>query len=272
MACPRKPVSPVAPAEPAAADLVAEDFWAGLRSWTDARIALGRAGVSQRTHDVLAFQLDHARARDAVHQVLDREAAFGDIPYLEVESRAEDRATFLRRPDLGRQLAPESEAMLTARAGDGFDVVFLVSAGLSSTAVEKNFRPFWREFAPTLDGLGLSAGPLCFAEQGRVALGDRAALALGARMAVVLIGERPGLSSPDSMGVYMTYGPESDTTDEARNCISNIRPAGLGYAEAARTLRALMGEAFRRKVSGVDLKVDDALALAPGAGSGRLAE
>ncbi|WP_071544529.1 ethanolamine ammonia-lyase subunit EutC [Pseudodesulfovibrio hydrargyri] len=252
-------------------DLVAEDFWAGLRTWTDARIALGRAGVSQRTRDVLAFQLDHARARDAVHQQPDRRATFGDIEFLEVESRAPDRAVFLQRPDLGRLLARESEAMLAARAGNGFDVAFTVSAGLSSTAVERNFAPFWREFAPALEGLGLSAAPPCFAEQGRVALGDRVALALGARMAVVLIGERPGLSSPDSMGIYMTYGPKSDTTDEARNCISNIRPAGLGYAEAARTLCALMSEAFRRSVSGVDLKVDDALALAPGGEAGRLA-
>jgi ethanolamine ammonia-lyase small subunit len=251
---------------------VPEDFWAGLRSWTDARIALGRAGVSQRTRDVLAFQLDHARARDAVHQVLDREAAFGEIEYLEVASRAPDRTVFLQRPDLGRLLTPESEAMLQARAGGGCDVAFTVSAGLSSTAIEKNFRPFWGEFAPALEGLGLSAAAPCFAEQGRVALGDRVALALGARMAVVLIGERPGLSSPDSMGIYMTYAPKSDTTDEARNCISNIRPAGLGYAEAVRTLCALMREAFRRSVSGVELKVDDALALAPGRGGGKLTE
>jgi ethanolamine ammonia-lyase small subunit len=267
VACPRKPVHPATPVD----DLVREDFWAGLRSWTDARIALGRAGVSQRTRDVLAFQLDHARARDAVHQILDREAAFGEIGYVEIESRAPDRAAFLRRPDLGRLLTPESEAALKARAGNGCDVAFTVSAGLSSTAIEENFRPFWRELAPGLQGLGLRAAPPCFAEQGRVALGDRVALALNARMAVVLIGERPGLSSPDSMGIYMTYAPKSDTTDEARNCISNIRPAGLGYAEAARTLCALMAEAFRRSVSGVDLKVDDALALGPGKGAGRLA-
>ncbi|MGE4422111.1 MAG: ethanolamine ammonia-lyase subunit EutC [Pseudodesulfovibrio sp.] len=269
MACPRNPAhAPVPPAD----DLVPEDFWAGLRSWTDARIALGRAGVSQRTRDVLAFQLDHARARDAVHQVLDREAAFGEIEFLEVESRAPDRTVFLQRPDLGRLLTPESEAMLKARADDGVDVAFTVSAGLSSTAVEKNFQPFWRELAPALESLGLSAAPPCYAEQGRVALGDRVALALKARMAVVLIGERPGLSSPDSMGIYMTYAPKSDTTDEARNCISNIRPAGLGYADAVRTLCALMREAFRRGVSGVDLKVDDALALGPGEAAGRLAE
>ncbi|EGB14614.1 Ethanolamine ammonia-lyase [Pseudodesulfovibrio mercurii] len=269
MACP--PESDFSGGDLAAADLVPEDFWAGLRAWTDARIALGRAGVGLRTRDVLAFQLDHARARDAVHQVLDREAAFGGIEYLEVMSRAPDRATFLRRPDLGRLLAPESEAMLTARAGKGCDVAFLVSAGLSSTAIERNFRPFRDELRPLLDGLGLRMGPLCFVEQGRVALGDRVALALRARMAVVVIGERPGLSAPDSMGVYMTYGPAPATTDEARNCISNIRPAGLDYARAARTLCALMREAFRRGLSGVDLKVDDALALAPGGDAETLA-
>jgi len=275
MACPperARPADGMTADEKTGDDIVREDFWAGLRSWTDARIALGRAGVSQRTRDVLAFQLDHARARDAVHQVLDRQAAFGEIEYLEVESRARDRTVFLRRPDLGRLLTPESEAMLAARAGSGIDVAFTVSAGLSSTAVEKNFKPFWHEFAPALERLGLRTARPCFVEQGRVALGDRVALALKARMAVVLIGERPGLSSPDSMGIYMTYGPKSDTTDEARNCISNIRPAGLGYAEAARTLCALMSEAFRRAVSGVDLKVDDALALAPGREAGRLAE
>jgi len=189
-----------------------------------------------------------------------------------VTSRAPDRAAFLQRPDLGRLLTPESEALLEVRAGGGCDVAFTVSAGLSSTAVERNFQPFWHEFAPAFGKLGLSAAPPCFAEQGRVALGDRVALALKARMAVVIIGERPGLSSPDSMGIYMTYAPKSDTTDEARNCISNIRPAGLGYAEAVRTLCALMREAFRRSVSGVELKVDDALALAPGVGAGELAE
>ncbi|WP_319583664.1 ethanolamine ammonia-lyase subunit EutC [uncultured Pseudodesulfovibrio sp.] len=269
MACPPKSVHNETVA---ADDLVHKDFWAGLRSWTDARIALGRAGVSQRTRDVLAFQLDHARARDAVHQVLDREAAFGEIEFLEVESQAPDRSVFLQRPDLGRLLTPESEALLADRAGSGFDVAFTVSAGLSSTAVEKNFAPFWREFAPALEGLGLSVAPICFAEQGRVALGDRVAMAFKARMAVVLIGERPGLSSPDSMGIYMTYAPKSDTTDEARNCISNVRPAGLSYEEAVRTLCALMREAFRREVSGVDLKVDDALALAGGDEAGRLEE
>lgn len=242
-------------------DLIEEDFWAGLRGWTDARIALGRAGVGRRTRDVLAFQLDHARARDAVHEVLDRTAAFGDIEYVEVASRAPDRVTFLRRPDLGRQLTPESEADLAGRAGAGCDVAVTVSAGLSSTAIERNFRPFWREMRPLIDGLGLRLGPLCFTEQGRVALGDGVALALRARMAVVIIGERPGLSSPDSMGIYLTYGPASGISDAARNCISNIRPAGLDRGAAARTLCALMRESFRRELSGVALKVDDALAL-----------
>lgn len=252
-------------------DLVPEDFWAGLRSWTDARIALGRAGVSQRTRDVLAFQLDHARARDAVHQVLDREAAFDGIDHVLVESRAPDRATYLQRPDLGRLLAPQSEALLKDMAGEGFDVAFTVSAGLSSTAIARNFAPFWRTLQEPLAALNLSVGPLVYAEQGRVALGDHVATALKARMAVVLIGERPGLSSPDSMGIYMTFGPEVGTTDEARNCISNVRPAGLGYADAAATLCALMREAFRLGLSGVDLKVDGALGLAS-AETAKLAE
>lgn len=249
MSCPNK----------AARDILEKDLWANLRSWTDARIALGRTGTSLRTRDVLSFQMDHARARDAVHQVLDTDAAFGDISYLEVESRASDRAMFLQRPDLGRLLTDQSEDMLRSHERKGFDISFTVSAGLSSTAITENFAPFWKILGPSLDTLGLSIAPLCFVEQGRVAVGDHVAQTLGARMAVVLIGERPGLSSPDSMGIYLTYDPKVGTTDESRNCISNIRPAGLSYENAATILCALISQSFERRVSGVNLKLDSAL-------------
>lgn len=248
----------------AATDLIEQDFWSSLRSWTDARIALGRSGTSLRTHDVLAFQMDHAKARDAVHQVLDQNAVFGDIPHLTVESQAENRAVFLQRPDLGRLLSPESEALLKSKAGNGFDLSITVSSGLSSTAIGLNFASFWQTLSLPLEAFDFSIAPLCYVEQGRVAIGDHIAQSLNAQMAVVAIGERPGLSSPDSMGIYLTYGPEVGTTDESRNCISNIRPAGLSYEHAASILCALVKQAFQRGMSGVNLKLDSALQTALG--------
>ncbi len=240
-------------------DIIEEDFWSRLRSWTDARIALGRSGTSLRTREVLGFQMDHAKARDAVHQVLDQQAVFGGLQYLSIESRAATRAVFLQRPDLGRLLSQKSEEALLSKTGKEYDLCFTVSAGLSSTAIAENFVPFWQTFTSLLEKLGLSVGPLCYVEQGRVAIGDHVAQTLGALLSVVIIGERPGLSSPDSMGIYLTYAPGVGTTDESRNCISNIRPAGLSYKDAAAILCALIEQALRRGLSGVDLKVDSAL-------------
>lgn len=236
--------------------------WENLRALTPARIALGRAGVSLPTAAHLAFQLDHARARKAVHLPLDiaqMEAELGPIigPVLRVESAAPDRATYLQRPDLGRQLT--SDAPLWAARG-AYDLAIVVADGLSATAIHANAAGFLAALKPALKGL--TRAPLVIARQARVAIGDEIGAALGARVVIVLIGERPGLSSPDSLGLYLTHSPRKGLTDEGRNCISNIRAAGLSYPEAAHKTLFLLRESLRRGLSGVALK-DEADSLAP---------
>ena len=236
-------------------DAVVRNPWDQLRRFTAARIALGRAGVSMPTAPQLAFQLAHAQARDAVHIELDAAAlatalteALG-LPCVCVQSAAADRATYLRRPDLGRQLDPASRAALD-RPGR-CDIGFVIADGLSALAIERHAVPFLRSF------LGTAAiAPLVIVRQGRVAVGDEVAELLGIELVVVMIGERPGLSSPDSMGLYLTWQPRVGMTDERRNCISNVRPEGLGYDDAARKLHYLVAEARRRGLSGVALKDD----------------
>ncbi|WP_034292896.1 ethanolamine ammonia-lyase subunit EutC [Herbaspirillum sp. RV1423] len=255
---------------------VIDNPWQTLRRFTAARIALGRAGVSQPTAPQLAFQLAHAQARDAVHLALDAEllrrqlidagiAGAEDCRVL--DSAAPDRLIYLQRPDLGRRLSDLSRAVLTdsAPAGEPIaDLAFVIADGLSSLAIARHAAPFlaavqqriaqrrWRQAAPTI------------VRQGRVAIGDEVGSLLGARMVVVLIGERPGLSSPDSMGLYLSWMPRVGMTDAERNCISNVRPEGLRYDEAAGKLDYLLGEAFRRQLTGVALKDEsgaDAAAL-----------
>ena len=239
--------------------------WTRLRALTPARIALGRAGTSLPTAPHLEFQLAHARARKAVHLALDR-AALADrlaplgLTPLILHSAAPDRASYLQRPDLGRRLDTASRAALAGRGG-GCDVALVIGDGLSATAIDENAPPFLRLLLPALEQGGWQVGPLAIAAQARVAIGDEIGAALGARMVVVLIGERPGLSSPDSLGLYLTHAPRPGLTDEARNCISNVRAAGLGHAAAAHKLIFLMTEARRRGLSGVALK-DEAEALA----------
>jgi ethanolamine ammonia-lyase small subunit len=242
--------------------------FAELARLTPARIALGRSGASLPTREVLRFGLAHAQARDAVHapfrpeEVAAEFAGLG-VETLTVESAARTREDYLRRPDFGRSLSPESEAALTARCGS-FDLAIIVADGLSSTAVQQNAVPFIAALLPFLQRQKLTLAPLVIASQARVALGDEAAQALGARMVVVLIGERPGLSSPDSLGAYMTFGPRRGLTDAARNCISNIRPGGLGFQHAAFKLAWLIDQGFRRALTGVDLKDDSDAALEAG--------
>jgi ethanolamine ammonia-lyase small subunit len=216
-----------------------------LKQFTPARIALGRAGDSLPTAELLRFQLDHARARDAVYEPLDP-GSIG-LPHLLVRSAAPDRTTFLRRPDLGRRLAPDAELP----RGD-YDAAIIVADGLSAPAVHHHAAPLLGALLPLLEGWTLA--PLVVALQARVALGDAIAEALGARMAVVLIGERPGLTSPDSLGIYLTWDPRAGRADAERNCISNVRAEGIAYDLAAGKLHFLMTEARRRKVSGVPLK------------------
>lgn len=243
------------------------DPWQSLRRFTPARIALGHVGVSQPTAAQLDFQLAHARARDAVHQALDRAElvrtladAWPDAPApLLLHSAAENRNVYLQRPDLGRRLDAASRALLAAQRGDGTDtnpsdLAIVVADGLSALAVAQHAAPLLQALGPLLAAESWAMAPLAIVEQGRVAVGDEVGELLGAKMVVVLIGERPGLSSPDSMGLYLTWAPCVGLTDERRNCISNVRPAGLGYADAANKLHYLLTEARRRQLSGVGLK------------------
>lgn len=238
------------------------DAWQGLRPLTPARIALGRAGASLPTGPVLAFQLAHARARDAVkHQpdlaAIAEELSRAGIPSLRVQSQVEAAEQYLKRPDLGRRLR-EKDAESLARLAEpgGADAVLVIADGLSGLAVERHAVPLATLVTARLAASGWRTGPVVIARFGRVAIGDEIGERLGARLAAVLIGERPGLSSPDSLGVYLTWAPRVGRTDAERNCLSNIRPEGLAIAPAADKLVWLMNEARRRQLSGVDLKED----------------
>ena len=258
---------------------VIDNPWRMLRRFTGARIALGRAGVSLPTAPQLEFQLAHAQARDAVHLPLDIETveqeltAHGYRP-IRLHSAARDRTLYLQRPDLGRKLDARSLSHLEDLFADrspGFDVVFVIADGLSALAINHHAVAFLDTITPKLQQEGWSIAPVALVEQGRVAIGDEIAATLRAAMVAVLIGERPGLSTPDSLGIYFTYHPRLGCTDADRNCISNIRKEGLSYTLAAHKLFYLMREARRRKLSGVGLK-DEAeemtSALEKGAKSG----
>ncbi|MGH7526072.1 MAG: ethanolamine ammonia-lyase subunit EutC [Gemmatimonadales bacterium] len=237
------------------------DPWVALRSLTPARIALGRAGASLPTRVHLEFQLAHARARDAVHDALDvaalraalREAGLDSIA---VHSAAEDRTRYLHRPDLGRRLEPASRERLAAASPPGCNALFVVADGLSARAAQAHAVPVLAALAPRLQTEGWRLGPTVVADQGRVALGDEIGALLGAEMVLVLLGERPGLSAPHSLGGYLTWDPRPGRTDADRNCVSNIRPEGLASVLAADRLAYLMTEARRRRLSGVALKDD----------------
>ena len=236
------------------------DIWADLRRLTAARIGLGRAGAALATRDMLDFQLAHARARDAVHAPLDAAKLAADlsglgIPVICLASAAADRQTYLMRPDLGRRLNAAADAALTPYRGD-YDVAFVIADGLSARAVERHAAPVLCRAVPALRAEGFKIAPLVIVRHGRVAAGDSVATALAARCVAVLIGERPGLSAPDSMGAYLTWRPNGQTTDAERNCISNIRPEGVGYDAAAFKLTHLLRAMRARKLSGVALKDD----------------
>jgi ethanolamine ammonia-lyase small subunit len=229
-----------------------------LRAFTPARVALGRTGASVPTAELLRFQLDHARARDAVHQELDP-ASLG-VPHLLVRSAARDRATYLRRPDLGRTLSEESRELLAR--GD-YDAAIVIADGLSAPAVHHHAAPLLEAVMPRLNAEQWRLAPIAVVLQGRVAIGDEIGALLGARQLVMLIGERPGLTSPDSLGIYLTWNPRPGRTDAERNCISNVRTEGISYEAAAHKLHFLMRAARVRKLSGVALKEDAPLQLLP---------
>jgi ethanolamine ammonia-lyase small subunit len=231
------------------------DLWAALRRHTSARIGLGRAGDSVPTARLLEFEAAHAAARDAVHTPIDMPAVraqLDGLPAVSVRSAALDRSHYLQRPDLGRRLDPESKGSLEP---GGFDVAFVITDGLSARAVHDHAVAV---LMTTLDQLhGWTVAPVVLATQGRVALGDEIGERLGAALVVVLLGERPGLSAADSLGIYLTADPKVGRRDSERNCISNVHPPdGLGYAAAAGKLVQLMHEARRLGVTGVALKDD----------------
>ncbi len=237
-----------------------------LRRLTDARVGLARIGSAQSTADVLRFQHDHARARDAVHVPLDVDALRAVVreriaePLL-LRTRAADRGTYLRVPDAGRRLRREDAQRLDAeRPRGGCEVALVLADGLSSTAMHTQPAPFLDAWLPLVRARGWRLGPVTIVVQGRVAIGDEIGELLGAGTVVVLIGERPGLSAADSMGIYLTHAARRGRTDAERNCISNVRAGGLDHADAAATLTRLIDGARRLGRSGVDLK-DDSLIL-----------
>jgi ethanolamine ammonia-lyase small subunit len=247
--------------------VVVNNPWSKLRQYTPARIALGRAGTSLPTKPHLEFQLAHARARNAVLHELNIAALQEALQargheVVVLHSAAGNRPLYLQRPDKGRRLDQKSRAELERRPkpAEPFDVVFVIGDGLSALAIEENATAFLDVMSPALSAAGWRVAPLVVVKEARVAVGDEVGEVLGAEMVVVLIGERPGLSSPDSMGIYMTLKPRIGLTDESRNCISNVRPEGLSYQNAAHKLLYLMTEARKRGHSGVLLK-DEAEAL-----------
>jgi ethanolamine ammonia-lyase small subunit len=237
------------------------DPWHGLRAFTAARIALGRSGGSLPTRPLLEFQLAHARARDAVARDLDVDAlerALRDRGWdvLRLSSAAGDRGTFVQRPDLGRILSDDSKATLGSRPQARHDAVLMIADGLSAMASERHALPLLDAVRPLLAGAGWRVAPVCIVRQGRVAIGDEIGTLAAADLSVMLIGERPGLSAPDSLSVYLTWDPVPGRSNAERNCISNIRPEGLAYAPAAHKLFHLMTAARGRRLTGVDLKED----------------
>jgi ethanolamine ammonia-lyase small subunit len=235
-----------------------DDPWARMRAATPARIALPRAGAAIATPAHLAFQLAHARARDAVHAPFDpaplseglRERG---LTALNLHSAAADRAAYLARPDLGRRLDAASYRAVEA-APRGCDLAFVIADGLSAQAIASHALPLIDKALPALRRDRWQIGPVAVVEQGRVAIGDEIGEILRTALVCVLIGERPGLTSPDSLGAYLTWQPRVGRTDAERNCLSNIRPAGMAYDEASRRLTYLCGQARLRQSTGVMLK------------------
>lgn len=241
--------------------LTVQDPWRGLRALTPARIALGRAGGSQPTAALLDFRLSHAKAKDAVAMAFDpgalaRELEAAGIASKIISTRAKARGEYLLRPDLGRALSDASRGELgrMPRPSGRPSVVFIVSDGLAALAAQRHAGEVLRAAIPALEAQGWGVFPVLIAPFARVKLQDEAGALLGADAACMLLGERPGLGVPDSLGAYFTWGPSAEKTDADRNCLSNIRPEGFAPAAAASKLVALLCEARRLGISGVGLK------------------
>ncbi|GAA4307211.1 ethanolamine ammonia-lyase subunit EutC [Mucilaginibacter gynuensis] len=234
--------------------------WQSLQQFTAARIALGRAGVSIPVKQSLEFKMAHAHARDAVYSKLHFDElveAFKqfNLPVVHLHSKAGYREQYLQRPDLGRRLSEESCLHLSGYSAEN-DIAIIIADGLSATAVNENIIDLLILFLPLLKYANIKPAPICLVEQGRVAIGDDIGSILKAKISLVLLGERPGLSAHDSLGAYLTYNPQPGLTDESRNCISNIRPNGLNLEEAAAKMFYLVQQSLKRQLSGVQLKDD----------------
>ncbi len=241
-------------------DIIHPDPWGLLKKFTDARIALGRTGVSVPVHENLRFKMAHAFARDAIYTKMNKERLLEGLqvlnhPVIFLHSMAQSREQYLQRPDLGKILNEESMIKLGEEAGNSsYDICINIADGLSATAVNVHSIPLLNKLLPLLISAGFSVAPICLVEQGRVAIGDETGYGFQAKLSLMLIGERPGLSSPDSLGAYITYHPQKSNTDAMRNCISNIRPKGLIYSMAADKILYLIKESIRLQLSGVALK------------------
>ncbi|MDI1238753.1 MAG: ethanolamine ammonia-lyase subunit EutC [Polaromonas sp.] len=238
--------------------VLVNEMWAALRPLTAARIGLPRTGASLATPALLDFRLAHARARDAVGAALDSDAlkaalAALDLPALVCRSATNDRRTYLMRPDQGRQLDQASLALLQASASRG-GLAIVLADGLSAQATQSHTLPLLQALLPLLVAQGWAVAPVVLLHNGRVAAGDKVARALQAEAVLVLIGERPGLSSPDSLGAYITWAPGPGTSDADRNCVSNIRPQGLAPEAAAAKIAWLLDQMRKQQRSGVALK------------------
>ena len=234
------------------------DPWANLQKFTEARIALGRCGTSLPLKESLKFKLAHARARDAVHQpvqmeMLARELEKEGFSTLQLTSSVTDREEYLTRPDKGRCLGVAAKEIL-APIKKNHDIAVIVADGLSAPALHQSAVQVTCGLLNIINSTKLSIAPVSLVKNGRVAIGDEIGSLLNAKISVVLIGERPGLSSPNSLGAYLTYNPKPGTTDEARNCISNIREGGLSIADAVRKIAYLLEMALIKNYTGVELK------------------
>jgi ethanolamine ammonia-lyase small subunit len=238
---------------------VIKDAWSSLKNFTPARIALGKSGISVPSQEVLRFKMDHAHARDAVFSLLDIDELLVqlqlfNLPVYVLKSKAADKHTYLKRPDLGRRLHQDSMNLLNNLKDTSYDVCITITDGLSATAINNHCIHILSLLIPLLIDANINTAPVCVVKHGRVAVADETSSLLKTKLALLLIGERPGLSAHDSMGVYLTYNPRPGLTDESRNCISNIRPEGLPYQHAADKIFYLIKESMRLKLSGVWLK------------------
>ncbi|MCC8407968.1 ethanolamine ammonia-lyase subunit EutC [Mucilaginibacter sp. UR6-1] len=241
-------------------ELDKRSLWDKLKEYTSARIAIGRTGNSIPVQNSLEFKLAHAHARDAVYSKLDVEKLHHELekhglPIINLKSKADYREQYLQRPDLGRKIDDDAYKLLEPHKGN-YDIAIIIADGLSATAINQNTSPLLDVLIPAFALAKYSLAPLCLIEQGRVAIGDDVGSILNAKLSLILIGERPGLSAADSMGAYLTYLPKPGLTDESRNCISNIRPQGLPVHLAAEKIFYLIQQSLRRQLSGVQLKDD----------------